>query len=191
MIGVRIALVALALSAGGCALTSKADPIEITYVRPDHVPLGAAGARRPLRIDAVSSGEALGRTLLTVEGGLVRPSESLQWTEIPAIYVKRALGRTLFEAEPGQLPGFRRDLGRESPRLKVELLRFEWAKRPKAGGPVRVECRFTLWKGDRALLERTILTEANAADPSQLGRAFAEALAALARQARAAIQSTP
>lgn len=176
-------VLALAGLSGGCALTSKADPLEVSYLRPSPVPVGAAGRGKPLRLEPVEAGEALGRSLLVTEEGVLHQDEELQWTEVPALYLERALGRTLFEAAAGKLAGYRRDLSPETPRLVVELLRFEWAR----GGKLTLECRIVLWKDDRTVLERTLTSSGSAASPSDLGRGSGSALANLALQVRKAL----
>jgi ABC-type transport auxiliary lipoprotein component len=184
-IGVASAALLLFCGPLGCALTSKADPIEVSYLRPDPLEAGAGGVGKPLRLERVESGEALGRGLLVLDEGVLHHDESFQWTEVPAVYLQRALSRTLFEAAPGKVPGFRRDLTPEAPRLVVELLRFEWAR----GGTLRVECRAVLWEKDQARWERTFTGEARASAPERLGAAASKALADLAAQLRAAVDA--
>ena len=183
------ALLLLPLSlccSSGCALTSKADPIEVSYLRPDPVPPGAVGTGKSLRLERVEAGEADGRGLLVLDEGALQHDEAFQWTEAPAVYLERALSRTLFEAAPGKVPGFRRDLAPESPRLAVELRRFEWVR----GGAFRVECRAVLWDKDRTLWERSFTSESSASTPEALGKAGGEALADVAGQLRAALSGS-
>jgi len=176
-------LVATLLGSSGCALTSKADPIEVRYLRPEPIAAGAAGAGQALRLERVEAGEALGRGLLVLEDGLLQHEEDFQWTEAPAVFLELALSRTLFEAAPGEVPGFRRDLAPEAPRLAVELLRFEWVR----GGAFHVECRAVLWGKDRTLWERTFASESSASTPAALGEAAGAALTDVAGQLRAAL----
>lgn len=171
------------LGSSGCALTSKADPLEVSYLRPDPIAVGGAGTGKALRLERVEAGEALGRGLLVLDQGVLQHEEAFQWTEAPAVYLERALSRTLFEAAPGKVPGFRRDLAPESARLAVELLRFEWVR----GGAFYVECRAVLWNKDRALWERTFSGQGGAGAPEALGGAVGKALADVAAELRAAL----
>jgi len=181
--GVASAALCFLLGTSGCALTSKADPIEVTYLRPNTVPAGVPGAGAPLRLERVEAGEALGRDLLVVEEGTLKRDEHYQWTEVPAVFLERTLSRTLFEVAPGKTPCFRRDLAPGSPRLAIELLRYEWI----LGGAFRLECRAVLWRKDRALWERTFSSESKAGEPKGLERAAGEALSDVANQLRAAL----
>jgi len=180
-----LTLLPLVWSSSGCALTSKADPIEVSYLRPDPVAPGGAGTGKALRLERVEAGEALGRGLLVTDEGALQHDEAFQWTEVPAVYLERALSRSLFEAAPGKVPGFRRDLAPESPRLAVELLRFEWVR----GGAFHVECRAVLWSKDRTLWERTFTSQSSAGTPEGLGSAAGKALADVAGQLRGALGS--
>lgn len=183
--GAAGALLILSLGASGCALTSKAEPIEVSYLRPDPIPAGGAGTGRPLRLERVQSGEALGRGVLVLDEGVLQHDEAYQWTEAPSVFLERALSRTLFEAAPGKVAGYRRDLTPETPRLAVELLRFEWVR----GGALRVECRAVLWERDRAVWERTFSSEASASEPAGLGAAAGKALSEVAGELRGALQA--
>lgn len=148
------ALLASPALLGGCALTSKAEPLSVGYLHPARVPAGAPGAALPLELERTSAGPALsGILLVAVSEHLAVEVEGWRWADDPARSLERALGRTLFEAEGG--PGaFRRALsGAGVPRLELRLESFEL----DAGGQAKVALSATLWRDEQAVLERSYL----------------------------------
>ena len=101
----------LLLAVPGCALTSKADPLEIRYFTPAEAPARPAtpagdGAR--LRLGRLSASDHL-RQRIVVRTSAVELAalEDRRWTEKPEDYLRRALARSLFE-EAGLVHGYLR-----------------------------------------------------------------------------------
>jgi cholesterol transport system auxiliary component len=132
-----------ALSAAGCALTSKSEPIAPRYFSPDR-------AGDPARTSAKLTGVAPELRLGRVEGAshlderlIFRDSdyelgyyEERRWTEEPADYLRRRLARVLFEER-----GLRHVVGGFAPTLEVELTSFEEIRSPKRLARVQVTVR--------------------------------------------------
>jgi cholesterol transport system auxiliary component len=131
----RLAFAALLLAgAGGCALTSKAEVVDIRYFSPEHVKprlTGADGSRAALpgapntafdlRLGRVSSGPNLrDRIAFRDTAYELGYYENWRWTERPETFVRRELGRTLFEDH-----GFHRVFGGAAPTLDVEVIAFD------------------------------------------------------------------
>lgn len=124
-LGLGLALLALP----GCALTSKADPLEIRYFTPAETPARAAaapagdGAR--LRLGRLSASDHL-RQRIVVRTSAVELAalEDRRWTEKPEDYLRRALARALFEEA-----GLVHAVSGAGPTLDVELLAFEEVRR--------------------------------------------------------------
>ena len=152
-------LLTIACLLGGCALTSKADPLAVRLYSPEHV--------KP-RLTAATS-EAKATDGPAVELGRVSSSHHLRekvvhrdsphelgayddrrWTERPETYVRRELSRTLFEER-----GFRRVLVGTAPILDVEVVAFEEVRLPKAHA-ARIQLHIVLHDGRDVLLEETI-----------------------------------
>lgn len=146
----RLALLSLLAAASGCALTSKAEPYQVAYLRPASVSPGPEGKATPLELREVRAGDALGRTLLVARSpNVLAEVEGWRWTEEPARYVEQALGRALFESAAGR-PLFRRALENDEVlRLEVHLLRFEL----DAEGQASLWLSATLQRGERVLFE--------------------------------------
>jgi uncharacterized lipoprotein YmbA len=172
----RLALIALVLSASGCTLLTKSEPIEVVYVSPPlPAAAGATKAQAPLlRVRRVSAASHLRRPVIFATAPSVfRKSEQFQWTEEPVGYLERGLGRSLFEGGP-----YRRALTGEARALEVVLTRFEVDGKPEAWRAV-VELHLLVHDDDQALLERTLGSSAKLADPNdptQLARAMGKAL---------------
>ena len=177
------ALLTLLLGASGCALTSKADPVQVDYLRPTPCAPGPAGAGIGLDLGEVSAGEALERTLLVARSpNVLAEVEGWRWTEEPARYVARALGRALFEAAQGQ-PSFRRARdGQELARLSLELVRFELDAEARAS----LVLRATLSRGERVVFEETFAAQAPVGAATREAALEGEALTPAAGEALAA-----
>jgi cholesterol transport system auxiliary component len=157
------ALAALTASlASGCALLSKSEPMTVRWFSPERAKtqLTAAedgapkAAALPLEMGRVTSGPHLREKIVhrdsAVELGYY---DDRQWTERPETYVRRALGRVLFEE--GR---FARALGGPVPALEVEVVAFEEVRSP-AGKAARVTLRIVLHEGAKVLLEETVSVE--------------------------------
>jgi len=76
--------------------------------------------------------------------------EDLRWTERPETYVRRELGRSLFETQ-----GMRRVLSGSAPTLDVEVIAFD-ELRLKSGRAVRVQLRAILYEDAGVIFEDTL-----------------------------------
>jgi cholesterol transport system auxiliary component len=139
----------------GCALVSRGKTLDVHWYTPErvHPQAGAAEmqATCELRLASVTSGADLGPRI-TFGDGLYRVGEyeDRRWTERPEHYVRRALGRKLFEEG-----SFRRVLTGRATTLDVELLDFEEVKTPTVH-EARVAVRVVL-ASDQVLAERTLV----------------------------------
>jgi cholesterol transport system auxiliary component len=150
--------VLLTLLLQGCALTSKGEPLSPRYFSPD---LGQraddartpAAARLELRLGQISAAshieERIAYRLSEAELGYY---DDRRWTEPPEEYLRRALGRVLFEER-----GLRRIVSGEAPTLDVELVDFEELRYGE--NRARVTLRFTLNDTKSALIERAVSVE--------------------------------
>ncbi len=158
------ALVASLLPASGCALLSRGATIDASWYTPELTEPSAGSAERQetgeLRLGRVTAGADLGRHIAYGDG-LYRIGyyEGLRWTERPEQYVRRAIGRSLFEQG-----SFRRALNVTAPTLDVEVVEFEEVKAPTTHA-ARISLRVVL-STDHVLLERTVsVSRAVAAGP--------------------------
>ncbi|MGE0711323.1 MAG: ABC-type transport auxiliary lipoprotein family protein [Planctomycetota bacterium] len=203
-----LVLVALAQLCG-CALVSKAEPLEVRYLAP---PLsapaasaaapggGAPSAARPLlRLRRVAAAEHLRqRLVVAISRNVYRQDDARSWTEEPAGYLETALGRALYEGGP-----FRRALGEGAPELEVELQAFELAGEPVGEDEpprlrARVEVRLLLGDGRVALREETLAAERKLADEAAgdaiaaaMGEALAEVVQGVVQRTQAAVVAAP
>lgn len=147
------ALVLIVLAS--CALTSKAQPIEVRYFSPE---LAAAPAKLAARASAERAPVRLGRVIargVPREAIVHRDSavevgryDDLRWSEPPDAYVRRALTRALFErGRP-----LDQAVGGAVATLDVEVVAFEEV-RDGARRRGHVELRFSL-HDERLVLDR-------------------------------------
>lgn len=204
------AAVAVELAQGaGCALSSKAAPIELRYFSPEppEPPAGTerrsggsggsssdssepgaapAAARPRLHLGRVTPSAHLRYRIVRRSSPVERElSETLRWTEPPDAYVRRALTRALFEAR-----SLEQVIGGPAPTLDVEVLAFEAVDRapaPTVRGPARpatragrVELRYQLHD------ERTVLASGVVAVERDAGGREIERVVAAIGQAMAA-----
>jgi hypothetical protein len=126
----------LVAGTGGCALTSKANVVDIRYFSPEQVKprltsaddppalaLAAPNASLDLRLGRVSSGPNL-RERIAFRNAAYELGyyESWRWTERPEAFVRRELGRKLFEEH-----GLHRVFAGTAPTLDVEVIAFDEA----------------------------------------------------------------
>jgi cholesterol transport system auxiliary component len=162
MITLRFALVALTAVVGaGCALTSKSDPVTLRYFTPDavaaptHVPVGpdADGRGLELRIGRVNAASNIkDRIAFRDESHEVGYYEELRWSEKPESYLRRAVGRALFEEH-----GMRELVGRSGATLEIELDAFEELLAPRH--VARVEVTWLMRDEQAVQLQRSFTVE--------------------------------
>lgn len=159
-----LALLSLA-SASGCALTSKAEVVDIRYFSPEQVKprLSSAEASTPpaapapnnalaVRLGRVTSGPNLRERIAFRDAAYeLGYYEDRRWTERPETFVRRELGRTLFEEH-----GLHRAIYGDAPTLEVEVLAFDELKL-KDEHAARVQLKVLLM-GDRDVLFEETLT---------------------------------
>jgi ABC-type uncharacterized transport system auxiliary subunit len=120
----------VALWCSGCALTSKAKPIENRYFSPERAQVAPAAVSVPepvvrLRLGRLSASANLRYRIVHRESQVeVSPYETLRWTETPADYVERSLVRALFGC--GR---FQQVVSGPGLTLDVEVIAFEDAHR--------------------------------------------------------------
>jgi cholesterol transport system auxiliary component len=145
-----------------CALTSKADLVETRYFSPERVRTtsnDAARASAPkvtfeLRLGRVTSGPSLRDRIAYRDAPYeLGYYDDLRWTERPETYVRRGLGRALFEER-----GLHRALGGLAPTLDVEVVAFDEMRLPGARG-VRVQLKILLHEESGVLFEDTLTVE--------------------------------
>lgn len=185
----RSALLLLGLLLAGCALTSKASPLEIRYFTPDvagSLPTLSAAAlqesdRPALRLGRLTSSDFLRSEIVyRVSAHEVATYEALRWTEYPEEYVRRSLVRVLWDSGRFVLAP-----SGPSAELDVDLLGFEELRRDDARAG-RVQLAYRLRRGAEVLASDVITVEREAAggDPPEvvaaIGSALDEAIARLA-----------
>lgn len=157
----------LASGACGCALTSKAEVVEIRYFSPEQVKprlTGAAGASAPaapapndaleVRLGRVSSGPNLRERIAFRDAAYeLGYYEAWRWTERPETFVRRELARTLFEEH-----GLRRVFGGAAPTLDVEVIAFD-DLRLSTGRAARVQLKVILGADDGVIWEDTLTVD--------------------------------
>lgn len=160
----RAALTALLVACAtvgtsACALTSKADLVETRYFSPERVKpsADAAAASRStleLRLGRVTSGPSLRERIAYRDAAYeLGYYDDLRWTERPETYVRRGLGRALFEDH-----GVHRVLGGMAPTLDIEVVAFD-DLRLASGRAVRVQLKVLLHEDVGVILEDTLTIE--------------------------------
>jgi cholesterol transport system auxiliary component len=131
------------LSTSGCALTSKSVPLAPRYFSPERPADPARAAQKPagapleLRLGHISSSSHLDERLVFRDSDYeLGYYEERRWTEDPEEYLRRRLGRVLFEER-----GLRHVIGGVSPTLEVELTAFEEIRAPKRVARVQLTAR--------------------------------------------------
>jgi ABC-type uncharacterized transport system auxiliary subunit len=155
---------AVALGFAGCALTSKSKPLEVRYFTPAHAEApdgepalaGPAPGTAPaleLRLGRVDAASYLREKIAYRDSANeVGYYETLRWTEAPDAFVRRALGRALFQQH-----GLEEVVSGIAPQLEVELTAFEEVRAPKH--VVRVEMTWKLRDHRNVLFQRTVRVE--------------------------------
>ncbi len=153
----------LAIAVSACALTSKAEVVDVRYFSPERidphrsneVPTLATGTdpNRALqvRLGRVSSGPNLRERIAyrntEYELGYY---EDLRWTERPETYVRREIGRSLFEVR-----GMHRVISGAAPTLDIEVIAFD-DLRLTSGRAARVQLRVILYEDAGVIFEDTL-----------------------------------
>jgi len=154
--------VCVALTTNACALTSKAEVVDVRYFNPERIGPRINKATLTttpqttvpilqLRLGRVSSGPNLRERIAyrnsTYEQGYY---EDLHWTERPEVYVRRELGRSLFETH-----ALCRVLTGSAPTLDVELIAFDEV-RLKASRVARIQLKVILYDDESVRFEDTL-----------------------------------
>lgn len=168
----------LALTLTGCALLSKAEPLDVSYFEPaepahDRAPRADQPAVAELRLDRVTSAEHLESRIAYREGGVeIGFYDELRWAERPEVYLRRALARALFRDRP-----LTQAMSGAHPALEVELLSFEEIRDPDQHR-ARVSVHLLLRDGARVIATDTVTTERpiTASGGTGLARALGGAL---------------
>jgi ABC-type uncharacterized transport system auxiliary subunit len=155
------AVAALAVAAlAGCALGSKATPLEFHYFSAESPAAAAAQSRAPaagaprLRLGQVTAADYLRYRIVHRESAWsVDPYETLRWAEAPRDYVRRALIRALFDS--GALAQV---VGGAAPALDVEITAFEEVARP-GGHAGRVQLTYRLHDDQVVIARGTVTAE--------------------------------
>ncbi len=155
---------AVALTSG-CALTSKADVVNIRYFSPEVVrPRLTAADAAPsavtpdqpveVRLGRVSSGPNLRERIAFRDAAYeLGYYDDWRWTERPETFVRRELGRSLFESH-----GFRRSLGGTAPTLEIEVVAFDDLRLP-SGRAARVQLKVILFEDTGVVFEDTVTVD--------------------------------
>ena len=185
----------------GCALTSKADIVEISYFSPEQVKprlTGGDASTAPaapapngaldVRLGRVSSGSNLRERIAFRDAAYeLGYYEDWRWTERPETFVRRELGRTLFEEH-----GMHRVFNGSSPTVDVEVIAFD-DLRLKTGRAARVQLKAMLSDDSGVLWEdtRTVDRPVSADKPKieDVVGAMAVALDAASEQLAAKVQA--
>jgi len=166
----RALVLALALGAGACALTSKSTPIEIHYFTPE-APAPSltsssagrapdaivAGSRPRLRVGRVTSSAHLrSRVVFRRSAVELGAYEDRRWTENPEMYVRRSLETALFDDRRVV-----QSVAGGSPTLDVELVAFEEVRRGSARGG-RIDLFYVLHDEENVLASGRLAVERDA-----------------------------
>jgi cholesterol transport system auxiliary component len=165
----RVLLLASALAAVGCALTSKSVPMEIRYFEPEvpaatgskPVPVADDPHGRPrLRIGRVTASAHLRSRIVfrrsAVESGTY---DDRRWTENPEAFVRRSLEAALFDDRR-----LLETLATRAPTLEVELVTFEEVRNGTARSG-RVELAYTLYDDENVISSGRLAVERAARSP--------------------------
>jgi len=163
MSAARLALAAwlwLWLGLAGCALSSKATPLELHYFSAESPAAAAVPSRAPaagaprLRLGQVTAADHLRFRIVHRDSAQsVDPYETLRWTEPPREYVRRALIRALFDS--GALAQV---VGGAVPTLDVEVTGFEEEAQP-GGRTGRVQLSYGLHDDQIVIARGTVTAE--------------------------------
>ena len=165
-LAICLAVVAV-FATSGCALTSKADLVEIRYFSPEVIKprltsgdaSSAPAAPAPndaveVRLGRVSSGPNLRERIAFRDDAYeLGYYEDKRWTERPETFVRRELGRALYESH-----GFKRVVGGSAPTIEVEVIAFD-DLRLQTGRAARVQLKVIVFEGAGVMFEDTITVD--------------------------------
>jgi cholesterol transport system auxiliary component len=157
----------LGASSMGCALTSKADVVEIRYFSPEQAKLhlnGSDASSAPVppapndalevRLGRVSSGSNLRERIAFRDAAYeLGYYEAWRWTERPETYVRRELGRTFYEEH-----GLHRVFNGAAPTVDIEVIAFD-DLRLTTGRAARVQLKAILSDDSGVLWEDTLTVD--------------------------------
>jgi cholesterol transport system auxiliary component len=158
----------LGLGVNSCALTTKADLVEIRYFNPERLDSATTSSAHPgtaqsglpsaasleLRLGRISSGANLRERIAYRNSDFeLGYHDDLRWTERPETYVRRQLSYALFEVH-----AIKRVLVGSAPTLDVEVIAFDELRLRKVHA-ARVQIRVILYDDQGVLLEKTITTD--------------------------------
>ena len=173
---------ALAL-AGGCALTSKSDPVLFRYFTPEGLdraePTATATADTAkdlqIRFGRVTSAAYLKDRIAFRDSSFeIGYLDDARWTEKPETYLRRALSRALFEKH-----GIQQIISGPGPMLEVELEAFEEMRAPRHAARVELTWSVSDDQVVRAQERFTVERELSAkgsSSPSEIAKALSVAL---------------
>jgi cholesterol transport system auxiliary component len=183
-----------------CALLSKADVVEVRYFSPEQArpqmssedptvgsPSVPSNGPLRLRLGRVTSGRNLRERIAYRDAAYeLGYYQDLRWTEHPETYVRRALGRSLFEEH-----GFHRVLSGTAPTLDVEVIAFD-DLRLETVRAARIQLMILLYEDSGVIFEDTLTIDRPVAgeDPEIEGvvAAMATALDAAVDQVASRVQ---
>ena len=194
-------LAAGALLASGCALTTKADVVDVRYFSPEHVkahltggdlsasPGSPAPGAFDVRLGRVSSGSNLRERIAFRDAAYeLGYYEDWRWTERPETFVRRELGRAMFEEH-----GMHRVFNAVAPTVDIEVIAFD-ELRLKNGRAARVQLKAMLSDDSGVLWEDTLTVDRPVTTDNpkieDVVAAMAGALDAAAEQVTAKVQAT-
>jgi len=162
-----IGALCVAFAVDGCALTSKAEVVDVRYFSPERVESrhgalasnsapSASGheAHPPLNLGRVTSAANLRERIAYRNSGYERGYyDELRWTERPDTYVRRELARSLFEVH-----GLQRVLGGAAPTLDIEVIAFD-DLRLEPGRAARVQLGVILYENAGVIFEETFTVD--------------------------------
>lgn len=149
----------------------------------------AAPSGVELRLGRVSAGACGSELIMYGESQFeVGFHHELRWTEKPEVYLRRALGRVLFEAQ-----GLQSVVRGAAPVLEVELLEFEEVRSPAHVSRVKVAWSLgderVMWAQQTLNFERPIAPSSAGAEGEAIALAISgalqEAVEAIGRQVNA------
>jgi cholesterol transport system auxiliary component len=167
----------------GCAFFTKSDPVVFRYFSPETIgdrpdPAGVAQAMPPSRLDLRmgrinAASYVKDRIAFRDKDFEIGYYEELRWTEKPEAYLRRALGRALFEEQ-----GVRRIISGSGPTLDVDLDAFEELRSPRHAA--RIQVTWVLHDDQRVQIQETftierVIASTEPSGPAGIAAAMAEA----------------
>lgn len=185
---VTLGALAALVASGGCALLTKAEPLEPRFFTPETTARPGGGAGAPggasatrgleLRLARVNAGSSIRDRLVYRDSGHeVGYYEERRWTEKPEAYVRRALARALFERR-----GVAQVIAGAAPTLDVDVIAFEEVRAP--AHLARVELAFTLHDertvslADAVVIEKAVPVTKDEASAEAVVQGLGEAMEA-------------